>query len=188
VVTLDPGHHDRVPQRRVQQVEVHVPKRVAGQLGVAALHFRATQEVRNTGQLEKFRDVLEKPMEENKPRDIDFPGANPGHFPVEHRHRGEAVVDDIADTRVPPGEYVRAGVGRPVLLQPDQAALDDRNPDAVIDKPPLVVQPLRVDVRAQAARTEPGERLARLGYRVELGQYRDAGPLHRGALGRRRVK
>src|SRR5215469_5746528 len=64
---LDPGHHDRVPQRRVQQVEIHVAERVAAEFFVAALNIGPAQEVGNPGKLEELGDVLEEPVEENKP-------------------------------------------------------------------------------------------------------------------------
>ena len=66
-------------------------------------------------------------MEENKPGYIDFPRPDRRHLPVEYRHRAEAVVDDIADPGIAPAQHVRAGLGRPVLLQPVEAPLDDRD-------------------------------------------------------------
>src|SRR5260370_38028940 len=48
---LYPGHDDRMPHRRVRQVEVHVAQLVPAELGVEPLDLRAAQEVRESRQI-----------------------------------------------------------------------------------------------------------------------------------------
>ena len=189
---LDPRHHDRVPQGGIGEIEVHVPRRIAAELLVALLHVRAAQEIGDAVQAEELRDVLEEPVQEHEPAHVQLAGAERGHLPVEHGNGLEALVDDVADSRVAPAEHVGPAIARPMILQPAQAPLDDRHPDAVISERPAVIAGLAGHMAPKGVqagrRAQTGERRARLSYRMQLSQNRDAGVLQPGTLGRRSLQ
>ena len=78
-------------------------------------------------------------MQEHEPGQVELARAERGHLPVEHGDGLEVLVHHVADACVAPAEHVGPAVGGPVLLQPGQAALDDRDPAAVVVQGPVVV-------------------------------------------------
>lgn len=79
----DAQHHDPVPQGRVQGVELHVPRGVAGEFGVPPLQVLTAQEVRQAGLAEADGEVLEEPVEVDGPAEVHLARGVRRHLPVQ---------------------------------------------------------------------------------------------------------
>ncbi len=121
----DTEHHDRVPQRRVQGVELHVARGVTGEFGVPRLHPVPAEELRQPRLAEGDRQVLEEAVQVHGPAEVHLARGQGRHLPVEDGDRVEPVVDDVPDAGVAPVEDRFAGVGRPEVGEPVEGALDE---------------------------------------------------------------
>ena len=134
---MDPGHHDGVAQGGVDLVPLAGRARHPAGLGVGRGHVLAAHEPGHALHLEHPADVLEEVVDEDHPAEVDAPGAEGRHLPVEHGDRRELVVHHVADARVAPADDGVALVGRPVGVEPVEGLLDHRVDRAVAH--PVVV-------------------------------------------------